>query len=389
MIIISSIRDIIPKFAVGRLFAGHRQLFPEQRAVPRLALLDGLRGVAALSVVLYHYSGFYNPFAKHAPTADYRAQIPFYDIFWLIYDNGLYAVQMFWLISGFVFGYVYFGRIVSAGQFACSRLARLYPLHIITLIIVAFLQFVSIKLFDSSLFYENNDVYHFMLQIFFASSWGLEEGFSFNGPIWSVSVEFLIYGIFFFLLPILPRMGVAIPLAAALVSLLLKLALPGNLVLNCGFYFFFGSALAVVHAALVLEGWMWKLVAAGLAAIGVVALAHPSASVNQIIGLPASFGAVILLVSYLEPFAGKRLAAASIWIGDTTYGVYLWHVPLQMALILLLMPTFDLAALASSGWCLVLFTLLVVVVARLSFVYIERPTRRYLIKRRKFIRHPL
>ena len=42
-----------------------------------------------------------------------------------------------------------------------------------------------------------HDFYHFVLQFFFISSWGFEDGPSFNGPIWSVSIEIFIYGIFF------------------------------------------------------------------------------------------------------------------------------------------------------------------------------------------------
>lgn len=42
-----------------------------------------------------------------------------------------------------------------------------------------------------------NDWYHFVLQLFFMSNWGWENGFSFNAPIWSVSVEVWLYLMFF------------------------------------------------------------------------------------------------------------------------------------------------------------------------------------------------
>lgn len=159
--------------------------------------------------------------------------------------------------------------------------------------------------------------------------------------------------------------------------------MPGNPVLNCGFYFFVGSALSVAHAALPSERLMRGILVTGLAAVGALALAYPSPSVNQVIGLPAAFGAFILAISYLDNFAGARLAAASVYIGDTTYGVYLWHIPLQMALFVLLVPRFDLAVLASSGWFLLTFIALVMAVARLSFVYIESPASRYFHRRSK------
>lgn len=46
--------------------------------------------------------------------------------------------------------------------------------------------------------YPNNDIKHFLLNLFFASSWSFESGHSFNGPIWSVSVEVLLHALFFF-----------------------------------------------------------------------------------------------------------------------------------------------------------------------------------------------
>lgn len=45
-----------------------------------------------------------------------------------------------------------------------------------------------------------NDLYYFVLQLFVASDWGLQAGDSFNGPIWSISVELLVYVIFFVVL---------------------------------------------------------------------------------------------------------------------------------------------------------------------------------------------
>src|SRR5690606_34065506 len=76
--------------------------------------------------------------------------------------------------------------------------SRLYPLHLLTLLLVGGLQWVVIKLQGHSFVYPQNDIYHFVLNVFFASAWGLQKGFSFNASIWSVSVEVLLYTLFFF-----------------------------------------------------------------------------------------------------------------------------------------------------------------------------------------------
>ena len=74
----------------------------------RFAVLDGLRGVAALVVVLYH-------------SFDSGGIVP----------NGELAVDLFFILSGFVITYSWDDRLVlptSKGQFVLSRLIRLYPM---------------------------------------------------------------------------------------------------------------------------------------------------------------------------------------------------------------------------------------------------------------------
>jgi peptidoglycan/LPS O-acetylase OafA/YrhL len=45
---------------------------------------------------------------------------------------------------------------------------------------------------------QNNDLKHFILNIFLIQNWSETSGFSFNTPAWSISVEFFLYIIFFF-----------------------------------------------------------------------------------------------------------------------------------------------------------------------------------------------
>jgi len=78
---------------------------------------------------------------------------------------------------------------IGAWQFFVLRFSRLYPLHFATLIFVATLQLGSLSLDGYSIVYPCNDVYHFVLNLFFASVWGFEQCASFNAPVWSVSVE--------------------------------------------------------------------------------------------------------------------------------------------------------------------------------------------------------
>jgi peptidoglycan/LPS O-acetylase OafA/YrhL len=88
---------------------------------------------------------------------------------------------------------------IGSRSFFTLRFSRLYPLHFVTLLLVLFLQHLLFNMTGEYLIYKHNDTYHFILNIFFMQSWGLESGESFNSPSWSVSVEVLLYILFFIL----------------------------------------------------------------------------------------------------------------------------------------------------------------------------------------------
>ncbi|MGW5122117.1 acyltransferase family protein [Streptomyces noursei] len=104
----------------------------EKRSGNRLAALDGLRLVAALLVVFYHYVALAvpwgHPTATIFPTAHKAAQY------------GWLGVEVFFLISGFVICMSVWGRTV--GQFAVSRVSRLFPAYwagiLLTALVVKF-----------------------------------------------------------------------------------------------------------------------------------------------------------------------------------------------------------------------------------------------------------
>ena len=98
---------------------------------PHFALLDGLRGVAALAVLWYHVNeGF--AFAEGTNGAG--------DGIIRSFNHGYLAVDFFFLLSGFVIAYAYddrWGRELSIGNFFKRRLIRLHPMLIAGAIIGA------------------------------------------------------------------------------------------------------------------------------------------------------------------------------------------------------------------------------------------------------------
>ena len=167
----------------------------------KLYLVELLRFISSISVLIYHYKIFFFQFNGYLKLNlnDQLFILPFNSIVNVFYKYGFYGVQMFWCISGFIISYVYLNKKykVTSKEFFINRFSRLYPLHFITLILVLFIQLISKNITGNYQMFEYNDIYHFFLNLFFISGWGFHSGFSFNQPIWSVSMELIAYTFFF------------------------------------------------------------------------------------------------------------------------------------------------------------------------------------------------
>jgi peptidoglycan/LPS O-acetylase OafA/YrhL len=89
------------------------------RVNTRLRGLDSLRGMAALAVVLYHYTfGYTQVVGRHMPGLD------------LIATDGHFGIYLFFIISGFVI-FMTLERSARAADFSVSRFARLWPPYLV------------------------------------------------------------------------------------------------------------------------------------------------------------------------------------------------------------------------------------------------------------------
>lgn len=96
----------------------------------RLSELDALRGIAALMVVIGHYTARYNDF--YTPIS-----FPFK------FEYGGYGVQLFFLISGFVI-FLTLNKTRHPLEFVVSRFSRLYPAYWVAVL----LTFTLISIFS-------------------------------------------------------------------------------------------------------------------------------------------------------------------------------------------------------------------------------------------------
>ncbi|MGO4524641.1 acyltransferase family protein [Microvirga sp. 2MCAF35] len=344
----------------------------------RFFYIDLLRGLAALSVLIWHYQHFYMPRAGEPPVFQSRSVQPLYSYFQTFYDYGLYAVQFFWLISGFVFAVAYSGSSVSKLKFARNRFARLYPLNLITLLVVAGLQLLSLKLAGHYQIYAYNDLYHFALNILLVSHWGAQSGFSFNAPIWSVSVEIFVYIVFIVALPTLFARGLLGPLIMQVGFILAGYFAFLTPFSECGFYFFAGTAVFMVVKRFQAKPLVVPTIGFVLVAAFWIHIFWTQRSYSGSLSLVLLFAGAVMLTASLDGLGISFGKQAAQWLGDTTYGTYLWHVPVQITIVTMLDLMLVPREIANSKIFFVAYILTVLVIARASFRFIEEPARKRL-----------
>lgn len=339
--------------------------------------LDLSRLLAAVAVLFWHYQHFYVPAGWPAQVAFHvnRTHEPLYAVFAFLYDHGADAVQYFWAVSGFVFAHVYLADRDAHGRFWLARIARLWPLHLLTLGVVAILQALVVARWGGPFIYEWNDARHFVLSLFLAHYWGWQANQSFNGPSWSLSTEILAYAAFWLLLPALRRMGLGLAVLVALaMALLLRHGARDADVLTCLMYFFVGVGL---YAAM-LRGVVGQRALLPLAAaLGVLALLLNQWGVAGIfIRISAIFALLVLAVGIDHADRGGRLAFGKA-LGDASYGIYLWHFPIQLALVLMLP---GVRAMAHTASFLAFFIGAACLAGLASHRFIERPAQRWVMR---------
>lgn len=160
---------------------------------PHFALLDGLRGVAAILVLFYHiFEGF--SFAELTNGAG--------DGVIRTLNHGHIAVDFFFMLSGFVLSYAYDDRWqkMTIGQFFKRRLIRLHPMLIMgALIGAASFLLVGCERWDSTTAPFSWVMTALLFTLFMIPAVpgipyevrGNGEMFPLNGPAWSLFFEYL------------------------------------------------------------------------------------------------------------------------------------------------------------------------------------------------------
>ncbi|WP_372718667.1 acyltransferase family protein [Novipirellula sp.] len=347
----------------------------------RLRSLDVARGIAALAVVFWHWQHFFmdvNPLSHDNNLAAFdAASQPLYSWFSGFYEHGYRAVMFFFVLSGFVFFWLYSDSIsqrrCSLQKFAVLRFARLYPLHLATLLIVALLQWYCREHWESDFAYSFNDGYHFGLHLIGISYWGFESGYSYNAPTWSVSLELGLYAIFF-LVAYLGHTTWRKTLGIAAIALLLeRLHLGGRWAEPVGAFFlggltYYGSMQYLkrrTNRSDVVLYVATLLVWVGFSITGKFVFRTPV------------FPLTILTLIVTE-IRFSKLFQPLAWIGDITYSTYLLHFPLQLVFVITAIELGFDSGIFYHPATLLTYLAILIPGSWLTFHYFERPLQTWL-----------
>lgn len=343
----------------------------------KLLGLELVRFTCAMAVLIWHFHHFA---MVGDGAAMYGPHMPLGMLLYPFYHFGLFGVQVFWCISGFIFYWKYARAIASRRiepkRFFWLRFSRLYPLHFVTLLIVAALQPVYAALAGHPFVFMENGVVRFLLQLLLADQWGGSHAMSFNGPIWSVSAEVFVYVGFFLMLRSFGRSPWLIvgAVAAGLTSLWTGAISPA---LVCGAYFFAGGAAAEWLASERARQRPGESRAAAVAIIALLAMAAPFLDLGNedsdrlATWLMAAVPPLLFLAAQewraLERFERPIQAA-----GNLTYSTYLTHFPLQLTIAIIALAT-GIKLPVDEAWFLIAYLGMTIVIGRIVFIRFEAP----------------
>jgi|SRR5579863_991076 len=357
-----------------------------------LSNLTPLRGIAALWVVVFHFSEIV---AKFVSTK-----------YSLLLTKGYLMVDLFFILSGFIMMHVY-GKKFQSGlsvknfrEFIVARFARVYPLHFFTLMILILLAA------SSGGWNIVQDPKAISTNLLLLHSFGIHKIFTWNVPSWSISAEWWAYLVFpLIVLFIYRKKGMAIAILGFFVILtylaimfwiprvnIFDPAAPPHRNLDVTFDYGFLRGLAGFILGLLLyrlyeEGPLRKFFQTDMAAAISILLAILSMHFGWNDGFTIIFFAAIVFSFALNN--GKMHTLCNLrlpqYLGKISYSIYLIQIfPLIPIFAGLKLPGLVYEGQSATtgfwtgvGYCLI-YMIIVTGLASLTYYTIEKPCRKFI-----------
>ena len=369
-------------------------------AIPNLT---SLRGFAAMAVVLFHFNEILVLFVTQEQT--------------MLLRKCYLMVDLFFIMSGFIMLHVYgssFNKIIQQHifwAFIKARFARLYPLHIVTLVASVVLFYtlsnatdpISVRIFNP-----NAIVTHLLM----LHACGVHDIFTWNVPAWSISAEWWAYMVFPFFALLLAknkRLGLfVLGLGSVILYCLIVFFLPRvnpfaptipnlNHDLDVTYDYGYLRGLAgfmmgmLTYVAYKNEKLYRLFTKDSVALVSIcILLVGMHFGWNDLVYIPL----FVLLVLCFSANEGKLTQLCSLiplqYLGDISYSIYMTH-----GLMLFFAGDFYLKLVGitfkegemhqipfiTGLWSSLLFLVLVIIISSITYYGIEKPCRKWLNKK--------
>jgi len=344
-----------------------------------LSNLTGLRFYAAMWVFLYHFSVY----------------IGGLDAF--LFNKGYLGVDVFFILSGFILTYAYhksfFLEDVSVKKyynFLVKRFAKIYPLQILTFLII------SVLLYSGKILFHQKDLVirtdHILSNLLMIHAWNINDALSWNTHSWSLSDEWFAYLFLFISAALLFRINSIVSrviLAALTLFFIVRWFNIENFDLNDYTYngleriipeFFLGITVGLVR----FDFRVSKKAASAIFIFSILIffiLAFIDYKVDALCII--SFAAIIYSLSFSTYFDSLFNSKVLVYLGNISFAFYMFQLtafylfkPMQIYIVKL-----DL-----SDYILIPLELLFVIalnflMASLAFKYFEEPMRIFLVRK--------
>ncbi|ARV16601.1 acyltransferase family protein [Polaribacter sp. SA4-12] len=379
---------------------------------PYLHNLSSLRGIAAILVTTLHFHFFLGAIFPYEAAG--------------LIDKLYLMVDLFFILSGFIMCYVYedvFNKGLekkSYKNFLISRLARIYPLHVLV-IGAELLLFLGYLCIDKFQFLSDWNQHLYRLdaipfQLLFLETVGIFDFATWNMPAWSLSAEWWAYVIFPFLFIFFKKVGYK-KWFLALISVI-------------SLWFFIETVLAPLHPFLNFPpdpkkidldvNWHWGTlrgivgfiagmivwqvykfstlkkvfsnvwVFLSLIALCIISMYYHwydtvTVFIFMMIILSSAYGSSIIDKLYSFKFLRK--------LGDWSFSIYIWHMFIINMISFYFMLNVDKkvggilrplnGSLMEARVSFIIFMLITIFVGFLSYKYLENPTRKWINKKFK------
>lgn len=340
--------------------------------------LTGIRAIAALFVVFYHFGD------------SFAALFPALVVFRPIYKSGDMGVDLFFLLSGFILSLNYLDdfqqiSVQSYWKFLRARLARIYPVHLFTLLLLT--GFVVFARHASMLLNSGHYTrFTWMTNVLLLQIWpGFNRGLSWNFPSWSISSEwfaYLLFPIFAFCIGTTKRpvKWFSLALLAYMVPCIFGIEHHPThwALLRVSSEFVAGCFLFQIYRG----GWKCPIPAWSSGLLGLsICVMCTKFDVTRSYGLP--FFALLIWGLAVET-RGWLSGSVAVYWGQVSYSLYMTHGLCQIVLNRVL-PTTDFVAASflTRAGIVAFYLCLIAVTAVFTYHFVETPARRWLNRSEK------